>query len=528
MTNNVVFDVSVSVAKETPEDRALHTLNDTRLILKDLVSDSYGVQKIPTTSDQDILHFMHGFEVGKEDISFKKRTEIWKAFESYHAAYQNYQGEICGKTYDSTMEALRAIDPALIGEKRYNKSDAWLVQGIKSLFYVISRVSSKEDFITCYQGRLTVLQLQEIRDNETQKVLDLFPKFFTLSKQPTTLEEVNTALNRCHSDPELNARKQWFERHLEIHVNPNVDYLLDRKLTPPIEPPLSSASSQDNSISWDSLLEKLSSPFLSENFKQEEVREIKDLGDQRFEVILQDNTALIIQKTEEGKLHLSGTALPDLMRTQFEKALGRDPEKFFPFDKIQSVTVLSEGKSPELRIDFGCQVEGITDHVAEGGWQDMTHNRFVIEPTLKVELSENAGITFEEGKVQMALHVEDFSSLLRMVGLPRVASWTVNNLLYQGGFTDDQGKGKKGLEFSVRIDKLSPDNSGNMNLSVSLPDHDKMIHPRKNQENPIEVVDLSTTETGTNWVKKFLGSLCLKAEEYKSSFASLTWQDLPE
>ena len=128
----------------------------------------------------------------------------------------------------------------------------------------------------------------------------------------------------------------------------------------------------------------------------------------------------------------------------------------------------------------------------------------------------------------MALHVEDFSSLLRMVGLPRVASWTVNNLLYQGGFTDDQGKGKKGLEFSVRIDKLSPDNSGNMNLSVSLPDHDKMIHPRKNHENPIEVVDLSTTETGTNWVKKFLGSLCLKAEEYKSSFASLTWQDLPE
>ena len=158
----------------------------------------------------------------------------------------------------------------------------------------------------------------------------------------------------------------------------------------------------------------------------------------------------------------------------------------------------------------------------------MTYNRFVIEPTLKVELSENAGIIFEEGKVQMALHVEDFSSLLRLVGLPVAASWTVSNLLYQGNFTNYHGKGKKGLEFSVKIDKLSPDKSGNMNLSISLPDHDKMIHPRKNQETSIEVVDLSTTETGTSWVKKFLGSFCLKAEEYKYSFASFTWQDLPE
>lgn len=498
MTNNIVFDVSVSVAKETPEDRALHALNDTRLILKDLVNDAYGVQKIPATSDQDILHFMHGFEVGKEDVSFEKRTEIWKAFESYHAAYQNYQGEICGKTYDSTVEALRAIDPALIGENRYSEGDAWLVQGIKSLFYVISRVSSGEDLITCYQGRLTVLQLQEIRDQETQKVLGLFPKFFTLSKQPTTLEEVNAALNRCHSDSNLNTRKQWFERHLEIHVNPNVDYLLERKIESPLSSSSPSASnsiveevhnpsSQDNSISWDALLGKLSSPFISENFKQEKVREIKDLGDQGFEIIFQDSTALIIQKTEEGKFHLSGAVLPGLMRAQFEKALGRDPEKFFPFDKIQSVTVLSEGNSPELRIDFGCQVEGVTDHVAEGGWQDMTYNRFVIEPTLKVELSENAGITFEEGKVQMALHVEDFSSLLRMVGLPVAASWTVSSLLYRGNFTDYHGKGKKGLEFSVKIDKLSPDKSGNMNLSVSLPDHDKMIHPRKNQENSIDL-----------------------------------------
>lgn len=123
----------------------------------------------------------------------------------------------------------------------------------------------------------------------------------------------------------------------------------------------------------------------------------------------------------------------------------------------------------------------------------------------------------------MGLHIENFNSLLGIVGLGSAASWTVSNLLYGGGFTDWHGRGKKGLEFAVKIDKITSDKSGKVCLAISLPDPDKMVKPKGNQKSSIQVIDLSTTEEGTSWVRKFLGSLSFSGEDYQSSFGSITW-----
>ena len=236
-----------------------------------------------------------------------------------------------------------------------------------------------------------------------------------------------------------------------------------------------------------------------------------------------DGTVLNVQKTEEGKLHLSGTALPHFIQEQFNQALGRGSENVFPFDQIQSVTVLSEGSSPKLKIDFSREVQGMVNEVSSDGWEDMPYHRLVVGPSIVVQISNQDGIQFEQGNIQMGLHIENFSSLLGIVGLGSTASWTVSNLLYGGGFTDWHGRGKKGLEFAVKIDRITADKNGKVCLTISLPDPEKMVKPRGNHKSSIEVIDLSTTEEGTSWVRKFLGSLSFSGEEYQASFSSVTW-----
>ena len=115
----------------------------------------------------------------------------------------------------------------------------------------------------------------------------------------------------------------------------------------------------------------------------------------------------------------------------------------------------------------------------------MKYDRVVIGQTFVGKFYEEGGIEFEEGNIQMGLHIENFSSLLGIVGLGSATSWTVSNLLYQGGFTDWHGKGKKGLDFAVKIDRMTADKSGNVNQTQSVVIYiDISLPPNGNGDGP--------------------------------------------
>lgn len=583
MFANLVLGTRVPTTQESGENLIIKELERKRLEIKELVNSLLGHQAIPTPSDRDIFIFMHQLEEHNgAEIPFEDQQKIWGAFQEYWGLYCVYSEQIKGETVESTKDALRAIDPSLIGESQWNEGDLWVVQMVKSFFYSISKWMVGEDLIDCYRGRLTVLEPQEMRESETEKVLQVFSEVFP-STSVSSLKEMNRYLDASEDCEQV----QLFEDRLVTHYDGlSIHYLQNRPLSGPHEgftyepvseidmhsetsfqlideereveeeftydftyEPVGGESSspalvakdreldriQEEEvpvlrphppINWRVLVGLIDSPFFSENFKEEDVREIKNLGNLTFEITFNNGTVLIAEKTRDDKLRLSGTALPAFMQNQFDKALGRKPENIFPFDKIQSVTILSEGSNPKLKIDFGQKVEGMIDAIPSGGWEDMQYHRLVIGPTLVAQFPEEGGIEFEEGNIQMGLHIENFSSLLGIVGLGSATSWTVSNLLYQGGFTDWHGKGKKGLDFAVKIDRMTADKSGKVCLTISLPPPDQMVKPRGNTKSPIEVIDLSTTETGASWVRKFLGSFSFSREEYEHSFAAVRWKEL--
>ncbi len=558
------------------ENLLMFKLDYSRSKIRELANYFTGSQSIPELSDRDIFLFMHQFQehLGA-GTSPEAQQIIWGAFQEYWKLYCAYSAGLDAETVESTKDVLRAIDPSLIGESQWNEGDFWVVQQVKSLFYSVTRWMAGEDLIEHYQGRLSVLLPREVRRSEIAEVLEIFSDVFP-TVEVSSLGDVDRFL-RTSSDTE----RRIFEERLSVHFDGmSTHFLLNRTLTDPAswqsipvaqeievdlenysqlsleeresdeeftydfvyeadlsqEPSLPTfvpkdfeqeevgqEAEKDSLMSWGNFVSEINSSFIHKNFKEQDIREIKALGERGFEMTFLDGTVLNVQKTEEGKLHLSGTALPHLIQEQFNQALGRGSENVFPFDQIESVTVLSEGSSPKLKIDFSREVQGMVNEVSSDGWEDMPYHRLVVGPSLVVQISNQGGIQFEQGNIQMGLHIENFSSLLGIVGLGSTASWTVSNLLYGGGFTDWHGRGKKGLEFAVKIDRITADKNGKVCLTISLPDPEKMVKPRGNHKSSIEVIDLSTTEEGTSWVRKFLGSLSFSGEEYQASFSSVTW-----
>ena len=179
---------------------------------------------------------MYGFEIERGDLEFSDQKNIWTQFEDYRQTFHEYQGMIKDKNLESTIEELRRIDPHLVNEERYSSDDGWITKCLKTVFYEIVRLATNGAKIDRYIGRVAVLGATQKKEQETQKVLDLFPIFFATSKPLTSLGQINRLLELCSGDTELEERRSWFENHLMFHVNPNLGHLLGRELTAPVRP----------------------------------------------------------------------------------------------------------------------------------------------------------------------------------------------------------------------------------------------------------------------------------------------------
>ena len=180
------------------------------------------------------------------DLNPKWRKWFWAQGSNYQKNLLIYFQSLRGRPLDIFYHKLRSIDPHLVNEERYNRTDGWTIQRIKSIYYGIVRKFTFKRTIERYQNRITVLISLLEMNRDVQKVIELFPKFFQTTKPIRTLDEIHEMLALCENDSMLLERKKWFENYLRTKVNSDIDYLLDPNLSLLIKPLIDNAQKHSN------------------------------------------------------------------------------------------------------------------------------------------------------------------------------------------------------------------------------------------------------------------------------------------
>lgn len=192
------------------EAKALQDLEESKTNFKKVICVHCGIQNISIDSYQDAFSFMYRMENQLED----PENVLGEAFELYHCAYHRYKTFFPNETATSTRDKLDKLQwkPKSIMQKLQGLFISW--------FY--------KDQITKYQGRMSILSPEGQHHQEVQKVLTLFPSFFSVDTPVQNLTELKHYLELCRMNPVLNKRREWFESHIALHINSDLDSLLER------------------------------------------------------------------------------------------------------------------------------------------------------------------------------------------------------------------------------------------------------------------------------------------------------------
>ncbi|MCB1110355.1 MAG: hypothetical protein KDK64_05190 [Chlamydiia bacterium] len=480
------------------EDQAYGRLEQARLDFKNLVNTIYNTQKISTSSDLEIIVFMHWFEENNFYLEFPEQEKIWNQFIAYREAFDAYQETFCGETLEETQEKLRAIDPELIGEKRWQEEDSGIVQCLKSFFYTVVRKFSNEADIARYQGRMTVLTFEAERNRETQKVLELFPKFFETKTPVTTLQRVNAILDRCEWDDTLRARKKWFEGYLKSHVNPHIDYLLQRELSEPAEF-FSCVSEESEFFSFDTgeqSMDAEESVLESPKVVKEEMKPFHDE---------------VLTKWEgEGAAMIISTSLRATLMD--EELAQRILSTLLPLDQIMCVE-----QSPEspltFDVTFKSPLVGTTPKVLQEGWDDMVHSPLYLDQKVTVHFApERRMIIFPKGGFQMGIHIENLQFLYNKMSY--VEGTALATFLKYHGFMSWLGNMNYPLHLATTVRAISAQEEQEVKLHIGIHDTADLPMPKPGVYPTGECLSV---------LKEQLNSIKLTTQDLDSTFQDFTW-----
>jgi len=464
MSTSVQLGTLITEVKPIQEDLALTCLNQSRLEFKKIVNDIYGVEKITIGSDSEILSFMYGFEKERGDLEFSDQKKIWTQFEDYRQTFHEYQGMIKDQNLESTIEELRRIDPHLVNEERYSSDDGWITKCLKTVFYEIVRLATSGAKIDRYIGRVTILGAAQKKEQETQKVLDLFPRFFATSKPLTSLGQINHLLELCSGNAELEERRNWFENHLMFYVNPNLGHLLGKELTAPV---------------------RVFEPVIEDT---------GDLGTKKV------HTELVTQWAgAEGAMVIEMITRATLMNEKLANVVNT---KLIPLDQI--AVVEQHMDSPyTYEITFKSPLVGSTDSVTKGGWGDMAHSRMFMGKKLTVCFNPLKNLmSFPKGGFQMGLHLEDFSFLYnKMSSVERAA---LSTFLKYHGYMSILGSLNHPMHLATTVNSFRVSGDDELSLGIAIHDTGDIPLPRAGQypkggclsnlQSNLDSVELTTPE----------------------------------
>ncbi len=464
MSTSVQLGTLITEVKPVQEDLALTQLNQSRLEFKKTVNDIYGVEKISIGSDSEILSFMYAFETERGGLDFSDQEKIWAQFEDYRQTFHDYQSIINDQSLESTIEELRSIDPHLVNEERYSSDDAWITKCLKTVFYEIVRLATSGAKIDRYIGRVNVLGAAQKKEQETQKVLDIFPQFFATSKPLTSLGQINHLLELCSGKTELEERRNWFENHLMFYVNPNLGHLLGRELTAPV---------------------RVFEPVIEDT---------GDLGTKKV------NTELVTQWAGgEGAMVVEMMTRATLMNDELANIVNT---KLFPLDQIELVEQHLD--SPyTYEITFKNSLVGSTDSVAKGGWGDMAHSRMLMGKKVTVCFNPlKNSMSFPKGEFQMGLHLEDFSFLYNKMS--SAGGTALSAFLKYHGYMSILGSLNHPMHLATTVNSLRVSGDDALRLGIAIHDTGDIPLPHAGQypkggclsnlQSNLDSVELTTPE----------------------------------
>ena len=136
------------------------------------------VAHLDERSDLAIAQFMDRFRVERFDRPDEGQS-TWAAYRKYHDAQLKYREAFQDATESSTKNALGAIDPALIGERRIKTTNK-IINFIADLFYTF-RTYFFGGQVTCLKRRLAFFNGEKAvktLNKEHQKVLNAAKMFF--------------------------------------------------------------------------------------------------------------------------------------------------------------------------------------------------------------------------------------------------------------------------------------------------------------------------------------------------------------
>ncbi len=465
----------ITEVNPTQEDLALTYLTQSSLKFKKIVNDCYGVEKITTSSGYEILLFMHGFETERVELSFFNQSKIWSQFKDYQQAFHEYQGMVKNQSLASSLEKLRNIDPYLINEERFNVNDWLITKCLKIVFYEICRQIANGTKIDRYVGRVAALGAMQKREQATQKVLNLFPKFFATLEPPTTLWEVNQLLERCSGNSKLEKRRDWYENHLRFCVDPNLGYLMRRKLTQPV---------------------KVFEPA---------VKPAKEVATNRVQSDLVTQWA-----GDEGAMIIKMITKATLMNKKLENIVN---EKLLPLDQIDLIEQHID--SPYIYdITFKSSLVGSTDFVEKEGWGDMVHSRMLMSKKVTVHFDPlKNSISFLKDGFQMGLHLEDFSFLYKKMSY--MEGTGLLTFLKYHGYMSPLGYLNHPMHLATTVNRVTVLGENELGLSIEIHDANDISLPLSGEY---------PKEGCLSSLKDHLNFITLTAPELETTFKHMEWK----
>lgn len=148
MSSFLVARSLITEVPSEPEFRAQEQLSQARKDVAECARRVFDDPSITEPTPRELDHL----------LQFNFSNELRDKIDIYRNSYLNYTSNFSGETYASTYEALKTIDPKLVGENRYEKGASLFQRIRQTVSCLLSRAFTSSEVIQKYLGRLEVLE----------------------------------------------------------------------------------------------------------------------------------------------------------------------------------------------------------------------------------------------------------------------------------------------------------------------------------------------------------------------------------
>lgn len=492
-------------------------------------------------SHQDVLAKMYEVQANP-DYKQSYRGEIWKAFDAYTRARENYLSVLEEPNLQKVMDEVRAIDPALLGENRYEESAGLIKRIALDFFYGLKRFFTSNDTLARYQGRIEILQEEFEKSSQGEKVVEVFNRSIHAANHPQSVQEIDEFLTYMdfldESDPLYSSFQEAKGRvlsELEKTIHKSHDLIFNRPLVGPQFAPemyymadfaernqhlipipelkhpeipplkLDMLPSTDEDEEFFTPRSTSSDEFFSCESPSESPRE-----DERDEFIgrVEQLPPISIIPDERELARMNVNAMLDTRFFDHQMIASLIKERVIPMEQIERVDVNKEYTA--MRISFKGPLEGRASQVDSPGMRDFATARLVAQRENTVQFDTNL-MRFDPGALKMGIVIRDYDFYLRGAKIgPTI--WGVDTGLQ--ALKSSLGYYSNGLQVTLDIHSLQIDDLGNVVLGVT-PNFEERIALVTDASHPPEMIQ--------GYLQKLVKKVKMTQEEFAATFAHVEW-----